>query len=61
MWKFLLVLSVLVSGACRSKPAAAPPSPAGPPWLTDVKAAREAALREGRPCVLIAHVNSSAL
>jgi hypothetical protein len=32
-----------------------------PPWWTDVKAAREAALRAGRPCVLILHADQSAL
>jgi hypothetical protein len=32
-----------------------------PPWWTDVKAAREAAFRAGRPCVLILHADQSAL
>jgi hypothetical protein len=28
------------------------------PWRTDVRAAREAALREGRPCVIFLFVDS---
>jgi len=31
------------------------------PWWTDVKAAREAALRAEKPCVLILNAESSAL
>jgi hypothetical protein len=31
------------------------------PWRTDVVAARRAALRQGKPCVLILNVDSSAL
>jgi hypothetical protein len=32
-----------------------------PPWSEDVPAARAQALKEGRPCVLILHVDASAL
>lgn len=31
------------------------------PWQTDVKTVRENALKEGKPCVIILHVNSGAL
>lgn len=58
MRKFLTALALLSAGACWGEPSAAPPPV---PWLTDVKAARESALREGRPCVLILHLDSSVL
>lgn len=32
-----------------------------PPWQTDVRAARASALKEGKPCVLIVHVDAPAL
>jgi hypothetical protein len=41
----------------RSRKTASP----SPPWRTDVRAARREALREGRPCVLLLNIESSAL
>jgi hypothetical protein len=35
--------------------------PVQPPWRTDVRAARETALAEERPCVLILNADFSAL
>lgn len=32
-----------------------------PPWLTDVKKARESAIKEGKQCIIILNVDSSAL
>ena len=50
MSQLLLGLSVLFLGGAQEAPAA--------PWRTDVQAARELAVREGRSCVLFLFVDS---
>lgn len=46
--------------ACLFSPASLLANEA-PPWRLDTREAREAALKEAKPCVLILHVDSSAL
>jgi hypothetical protein len=49
MSQALLSLSVLLCSAAQD---------ALPPWRTDVTTARESAVRDGRPCVLLLYFDS---
>ena len=50
MMQTLLGMSVLLLAPPQDAPQA--------PWMTDARAARESALRQGRPCVLLLYVDS---